>query len=367
MEIALETYKSGEYEPGNQYKAFLPSLINKPWIISDSEINSLLEAAALNLGALNAMSKIVPDTRMFMKMLVTKEAVRSSRIEGTQTSFDEALLPEAEIASDRWQDWQEVNNYTKALQKAALDIDKKPISTRLFKATHSILMSGVRGQHKMPGEYRKSQNWIGGRSINEAVFVPPLPFRVENLMGDLENFLHNKNIYLPSLLRIAIAHYQFETIHPFLDGNGRIGRLIIPLYLVDQGLLTHPILYLSAFFENDRELYYKSLTRVRTHNDLKGWIKYFLIGVRETSIDAMNTLEAILNLKRELEYRIKTEFGRRKGTGLMLLSSLFTHQWIDIDSAAKACGTSYATANKLVALMCNYGILREVTGHSRNR
>jgi Fic family protein len=225
----------------------------------------------------------------------------------------------------------------------------------------------VRGEHKLPGEYRTSQNWIGGLSLADAAFIPPHHELVPELMSDLENFLHNEEIHLPSLIKIAIAHYQFETIHPFLDGNGRIGRLLITLYLVDLKIIEKPLLYLSTFFERDKGLYYDNLTRVRTHNDMLHWLKYFLVGVEQTATQAVNTLQEVLLLKQQAELQIQKGFGRRANTGLQLLNTLLQNPLITVDDAAKATRLSYKAANDLVEQMVKGGILKETTGQGRNR
>ena len=238
--IELEKYTAGHFEKGaGGYNYFVPAEINKQWNWKNPEINALLERAAIKLGELNSYAKLVPNIDLFIQLHVTKEAVVSSRIEGTKTNMDEALLSEEEVAPERKNDWKEVNNYIKALNEAIKELETLPISSRLIKQTHLTLLSSVRGENKSPGDFRRSQNWIGGSSPADAVFVPPHHQYVETLMGDLENFLHNDEIKVPSLIRIAIAHYQFETIHPFLDGNGRIGRLLITLYLVDSGILSN--------------------------------------------------------------------------------------------------------------------------------
>lgn len=249
MTISLESYRAGEYRKSYQYQYFMPSLINNHWQWLSPDINHLLENAAVKLGELNSFARLVPNIDLFIQLHVTKEAVVSSRIEGTQTNIDEALLPEEEIKPERRNDWKEVNNYITALNSAIEELKHLPISSRLLKQPHKILLDSVRGEHKMPGEFRISQNWIGGASLADATFIPPHQEHVEALMSDLEKFLHNDDIKLPDLIRIAIAHYQFETIHPFLDGNGRIGRLLITLFLVSSGKLDQPLLYPSVFFE----------------------------------------------------------------------------------------------------------------------
>jgi Fic family protein len=228
--IDLAHYTSGVLKKHpTGYTYFVPSKINEQWIWDNTQINALLEKAAAKLGELNSFSKLVPNIDLFLQLHITKEAVISSRIEGTKTQIDEALLEEEDISPERRNDWHEVTNYVKALNKAIVDLETLPISARLIRKTHGILLNSVRGEHKQPGEFRKSQNWIGGNSLLDAVFIPPNQELISELMSDLESFLHNQEVQIPALIKIAIAHYQFETIHPFLDGNGRIGRLLIPI------------------------------------------------------------------------------------------------------------------------------------------
>ena len=250
--MKVENFKSGIWQSQYQYKSFEPILVNIEWRWENPLINAMLERANKVLGELNAFSLIVPDIDLFIQMHITKEAQTSSRIEGTQTAFDEAVMPEEHIAAEKRDDWREVRNYVNAMNEAVAELEKLPLSNRLLKQTHATLMSGVRGKSKQPGEFRISQNWIGGSSLADAAFIPPHQNRVPDLMGDLEKFWHNETITVPHLIRIAISHYQFETIHPFLDGNGRIGRLMIPLYLISHGLLEKPSLYMSDFFERNR-------------------------------------------------------------------------------------------------------------------
>ena len=273
--IQLENFKSGEIIKSIDYKYFMPSLVDMEWTWKDSKINKLLEKASFELGQLNSFAKLVPNIDLFIHLHITKEAVVSSKIEGTQTHLDEAFLNKDNINPERKDDWQEVQNYTQALNNAILILEKLPISSRLILQTHKILMQGVRGDKKTPGEYRKSQNWIGGNTLSDAVFIPPHHQHLNELLSDLENYIHNENLDIPLLIKAAIIHYQFETIHPFLDGNGRIGRLLITLFLIEKNVMNKPLLYLSSYFEKDKNLYYDNLTRVRTHNDMLQWIKFF--------------------------------------------------------------------------------------------
>ena len=243
--IQLEAFQAGNREKSpTGYTYFVPERINAHWSWNDQQINTLLEKAAIRLGELNSFARLVPNIDLFIQLHVTKEAVVSSRIEGTQTRVDEAFLSEEEVLPERRNDWKEVNNYIKALNYAIEELKNLPISSRLLRQVHRMLLDSVRREFKQPGDFRTSQNWIGGSSPSDAVFVPPHHQYVNELMGDLENFLHNDDLNVPALVRIAIAHYQFETIHPFLDRNGRIGRLLITLFLVDQQILAKPLLYL---------------------------------------------------------------------------------------------------------------------------
>lgn len=366
--IILEKYISGRKEKDpTGYSYFMPSFINEQWKWENQSINSLLEKAAIKLGELNSYSKLVPNIDLFIQLHVTKEAVISSRIEGTKTQIEEALMDESEVSPEGKNDWQEVNNYIKALNQAILELETLPISSRLIKKTHQILLDSVRGDHKQPGEFRRSQNWIGGNTLIDAVFIPPNQKNVEELMADLEKFLHNDDIQVPALIKIGIAHYQFETIHPFLDGNGRIGRLLIPLFLVEQKILNKPLLYLSAFFEKNKGLYYDNLTFVRTKNDMVQWLKYFLVGVAETAENATKTLSEIIELKAELETHIAKTFGKRSTNGSLVLQFLFKKPVVHVNEVKEITKSSFKSANDLVSDLVNAGILKEMTGQNRNR
>lgn len=266
--MKIEQFKSGTWESGYKYKFFVPASINHPFSWEDDVINSLLEKASLKLGELNSFSRFVPDIDTFIIMHIYKEAVVSSRIEGTHTNIEEALESEEPKSPEKRDDWLEVNNYVKAMNKSLEELKTLPLSCRLIRDAHRILLASGRGERKTPGEFRTSQNWIGGASIIDAVFVPPAAEKLGDLMSDFEKFLNNEEINVPHLIKIAIAHYQFETIHPFLDGNGRVGRLLITLYLVASGILERPLLYLSTFFEKNRSLYYEKLTMTREKNNL---------------------------------------------------------------------------------------------------
>jgi Fic family protein len=304
---------------------------------------------------------------MFIKMHITKEAVISSRIEGTQTNMEEALIDKPGIDPERRDDWQEVNNYVRAMNTAIEELNTLPLSNRLIKNTHKTLLSSGRGEYKTPGEFRRSQNWIGGASLADATFIPPTHTELPELLSDLELFLHNTEIQIPHLIKIALAHYQFETIHPFLDGNGRIGRLLITLYLVSQGILDAPLLYLSDFFEKNKTLYYDNLTFVRTKNDLGQWIKFFLVGVIQTAEKGVDTLDKIVSLKKSIEEESILLMGRRTKQGMVLFHQLFSQPVLTSKEVESMTGLSRKAANDLIKVFIEKNILKETTGYQRNR
>ena len=365
--ILIESFEAGHYSRGAGYRYFVPAKVNRQWNWKDARLNTLLERASFQLGQLNSYAHLAPNIGLFIHLHVTKEAVVSSRIEGTRTRMDEALLSEEYISPERKDDWQEVKNYTQALNEAVEQLKTLPLSSRLIRAAHKALLQGVRGAHKMPGEFRRSQNWIGGASIDDAVFVPPAHTHIDELMGDLENFMHNDQIAVPALIRIGIAHYQFETIHPFLDGNGRIGRLLITLFLVSEKILDQPLLYLSAFFEQDKGMYYDNLSRAREKNDLLHWCKYFLVGVEETARKANSTLAEVLRLKQNLESLIHRDWGRRTQSAITLLNALFKEPFVKVKDVESICSLSPKAAGSLAQSFVDGAILKEFTGQSRNR
>lgn len=363
----IADFVSGSYQKGYQYQYFLPNHINHAFYWTDETINELLERASLKLGELNSFSRFVPNIDMFIMMHIVKEAVDSSRIEGTQTNIDEALIAEKDIAPEKRDDQQEVKNYIAAMNNAIEELKTLPLSNRLIKNTHKILLSSVRGEHKSPGEFRQSQNWIGGASLADAIFIPPAHHELPELLSDLELFLHNDDIKIPHLIRIAIAHYQFETIHPFLDGNGRVGRLLITLYFVSSGILAKPLLYLSDFFEKNKSLYYDNLTLIRSQNDLGQWLRFFLTGVIQTAENSVLTLEKIVDLKASIEKDKLLGLGKRTKTGLDFFDRLFTKPIVTIKDVQDMTGLSAKAANDLVQAFVDQGILVETTGYQRNR
>lgn len=364
--MQVEQFRSGQWLQQYQYKSFSPTPINCEWQWLDPQLNTLLERASRALAELNALSLMVPDVDLFIRMHIAKEANTSSRIEGTQTQMDEALMRREQVAPEKRDDWQEVQNYIEAINTAVEDLKQLPLSIRVLKQTHAVLMQGVRGDHKMPGDFRTSQNWIGGSNLNNAVFVPPHPSEVPDLMGDLENFWHNEQVQVPDLIRIALSHYQFETIHPFLDGNGRIGRLLITLYLVDKGLLHKPALYLSDFFERNRGAYYDALTVVRSSNDLLHWLRFFLTAVVETATSSKNTFMAIMTLRHEVEHQILT-LGKRAENAKKLLLHLYQQPTVSIGDVSAILAVTHPSAAALVKQLEDLDILVETTGYGRNR
>lgn len=364
--VNFKEYKSGNFKQQFKYKSFMPTTVNHEWEVSDSNLNLLLSKADKKIGELNAFSELIPDVSFFIKMHVNKEATSSSKIEGTQTNIEEALQKIEYIDPEKRDDWEEVQNYIKAMNNAIANLENLPISSRLLQDTHKILLQGVRGRHKQPGEFRHSQNWIGGASINDAVFIPPHHDDVPALMTDLEYFLNGEIYPVPDLIKIAIAHYQFETIHPFSDGNGRIGRLLITLYLVNKGVLGKPTLYLSDFFEKNKSLYYDNLTRVRTHNDLTQWVKFFLEGVRQTSESSIQTFKSIIALRQECESSILV-LGKKTKLAKEFLHYLYSKPILDSQDVVDKFLIQLPAALRLIDDFVRLEILKEITGNKRNR
>jgi Fic family protein len=364
--MKFEEFKSGAYRQQYQYKSFLPEKINLEWTWEDPRINVLLGTASRLLGELNAYTHIIPDVDLYLKMHILKEANTSSKIEGTKTSIDEDILDRESIAPEKRDDWEEVQNYVKAMNSAITELEKLPLSLRLIRNTHATLLSGVRGEHKTPGEFRTSQNWIGAATIQGAAFVPPHQDDIQDLLSDFEAFLHNEEVNVPHLIRCALCHYQFETIHPFLDGNGRIGRLLITLYLVSNKLLHKPSLYLSAYFERNRGAYYDALTRVRESNDLGQWVRFFLEGVIETTEEGKRTFDAVLALVKEHD-AIIVRLGKRASKARQLINRLYASPVISVNEVSELLKIKYYSANQLVNELVKNNILNEVTGYSRNR
>lgn len=362
----MRTFQSGHYVQQDHYRSFQPNPINRAWVLDNMALVQLLGQADRELGRLDMYSDYIPNIDLFIRMHVLKEATQSSKIEGTQTNMEDALLEREDVALDKRDDWEEVQNYVAAMNQAVARLKKLPFSARLMRETHKTLLQGVRGKHKQPGAFRHSQNWIGGATINDAVFVPPVHTTIAELMGDIELFAHNDTQYFPELLKIALVHYQFETIHPFLDGNGRVGRLLITLYLVNKGILKQPVLYLSDFFERNRAHYYDNLMRVREKNDLLQWFKFFLVGVIETAKSSIATFDNILKLQKQVDGQIQT-LGSRTANAQKVLRYLYQHPMIDAAKTGKVAEISPASAYKLVADLEQFGILKEITGGKRGK
>lgn len=362
----MENFKAGQYISQGTISCFLPCEVNREWKFHDMELINLLSQADRQLGRLDMYSEHTPNIDLFISMHVVKEATLSSKIEGTKTNIEEALQEMDELGEEFRDDWQEVQNYIQALNQSVQELEKLPLSSRLIRQTHKTLLQGVRGRHKIPGEFRSSQNWIGGATLGDAVFIPPNHSDIPRLMGDLENFIHNESLNIPHLLKIAIVHYQFETIHPFLDGNGRVGRLLITLYLVEQGILKKPILYLSDFFEKNRTLYYENLMKVRHSNDIKQWLRFFLVGVIETSKDSIRTFDKIMKLQRDVDERVNV-LGSRAANAKILIAHLYKHPKTSVPEVREILGISMPSAYRLVEELESIGLLKETTGAKRNK
>ena len=361
----MNTFQSGKHVNQGYYKAFIPSEINREWNLDNMEVIKLLSQADRQLGRLDMYSKYV-NIDLYVSMHIAKEATQSSKIEGTQTNMEEAFMERDDLSVEKRNDWEEVQNYIDAMNLAVTELDKLPFSSRLIKNAHKILLQGVRGESKLPGEYRTSQNWIGGASIDDATFVPPPHTAIADLMSDLEKFANDEGNSIPDLLKIALIHYQFETIHPFLDGNGRTGRLLITLYLVNSGILKKPILYLSDYFERNRMYYYDNLMRVRTHNDLAQWFKFFLVGIIETAKKGIQTFDGIMQLQTTIDERLKT-LGTRANDARKVISSLYSNPVTDASKVTEIIEKSNVSGYKLIALLEEQGILKEVTGSQRGK
>ncbi len=363
----LEEYRSGKYIDLRDYKAFLPSKINYNWGWNDTKLDSLLAEANRQIGELNAYSLLIPNVDLFIKMHVKIEANKSSKIEGTRTTIQEDLLDISDINPEKRDDWEEVQNYIKAINYGVEKIKNGfPVCTRLIREIHKILMHGVRGEHKTPGEFRKSQNWIGGSMPSTAKYVPPPHTEVIDCLTDFEKFINNQDIDTPDLIKIAILHYQFESIHPFLDGNGRIGRLLIPLYIQSKGMLDKSCLYISDYIEKNKEDYYNSLTEVRTQNDMIGWIKFFLISVIETSKSAKDKFRKVVDFTKQMDKEI-IELPVKSENAKKVIDLLYNEPRVTRNRIAEVTGIKLTTINGIVNAFLDKNIIKEMTGYSRNQ
>lgn len=366
--IDIKDFKAGLFKLQLGFKSFSPELINKQWIISDPEINSLLSEANFKLGELNSTLKFFQKVDLFAKMLVIKEAVSSCRIDGAQIKFDEIFIKENDVKEDQKRAWREVNNYIWSINKALENFPKVSISNPLIKEIHKNLIVDLDGKISGIGEFRKDQNWIGGDTIDNAKFIPPTFSEINELMRDLENFINNDEITVPILIKIAIIHYQFETIHPFLDGNGRIGRMLINLFLVANGFLLKPILNISEYFENTKVLYFENLANVQIKNDLSKWIKYFLRGIITSAEKGVTIFQKIQSLQNDvMESRIPTLGGKKLSLAKSVLTYLYKNPTIYSNYLVEAIEITKPTANAIIKDFVKRQILVEVTGQKRNR
>lgn len=352
------------------YRAFVPApLPPDPPIHLGGELQPLLSRADLALGRLDGAVLTLPNPDLFVFMYVRKEAVLSSQIEGTQSSLQNLLAAEAKLFDPNTpRDVAEVLNYVRAMNHGLAQLPELPVSAKLIREIHAVLMEGVRGGRLTPGELRTSQNWIGpaGCTLREATFVPPPPHEVPQALSDLERFLHSGST-LPTLIQVGLAHAQFETIHPFLDGNGRIGRLLITFLLTERGVLSRPVLYLSHYFKRRREEYYQQLQAVRDAGDWEGWLAFFLRGVVEVSREAAATAHAVLEMRETYRRAIGEQLGRAAGNGHRVMDKLFDHPIVTVATVRGWLGITPAGANNLVRRLMGVGLLREITGYKRNR
>ena len=362
--MKIEDFVAGKFVKCYQYDCFVPEFINHDWTWDSKSLTMQLERSVKALAALDACAQFVPDIDLFIRMHIVREASASSRIEGTQTEIEEAVLPESAIQEERRDDWREVNNYVEAMNSAIETLKDLPLSIRLLRGAHKRLLSGVRGEARRPGEVRTSQNWIGGNSIMTARYIPPSAEFVPDLLSDLEKFWHNDDIQVPNLIRCAISHYQFESIHPFLDGNGRVGRLLIPFYLISKGELTCPSLYVSAHLERHREAYYDALTAVRSKNDLMGWVSFFLEAVRQTAQTGCNKFKSIFALRDEMAaYSLKLP---NTALAQQLFRYLYSMPRVTVNQASEALSCGYQAASRLIKQLVADSILVQASDARRN-
>ena len=367
----IMTHRAGRFvSQTGGYKAFIPApLPPDPPIALEGVLRERLSEADHALGRLDGAVLTLPNPELFVFMYVRKEAVLSSQIEGTQSSLQNLLAVEAQLFDpDTPADVHEVLNYVRAMNYGLERLATLPLSIRLIREIHAELLRGVRGSRLTPGELRTTQNWIGpaGCTLTEAAFVPPPPYEIPNALSDLERFIHSKS-GLPTLVQVGLVHTQFETIHPFLDGNGRIGRLLITFLLVEKKLLSRPVLYLSHYFKRYRTEYYERLQRVREFGDWEGWLEFFLTGVAEVSREATGTAASILRMREAYRAKIADGLGRAAGNGHRIMEKLFEHPIITVANVRDWLELTQAGANQLVTRLVNVGVLREITGYKRNR
>ena len=363
--MKLETDRAGILKRmQSNYECFVPHDLKYLKFNIDEEFQNLINRAYLLLGRLDGMATTLPDINLFVSMYVQKEAVISSQIEGTQASLIDVLQKDRK--NEKIKDTEEIVNYIKATNYAFKRLEELPLCMRLIKETHSILLSGVRGNEKLPGEFRKSQNWIGytGCTLNTASFVPPSPDEMEHSLSDLEKYIHEDSS-ISNLIKIALINYQFETIHPFLDGNGRMGRLLIILYLREQGLIEYPVLYLSYFFKKNRSRYYELLNNVRIKGEFEEWIKFFIGGICEIADDAISSIQKIIELKRIDIEKIRSIPKGNISNFLLVYDYLLKHPFLETGDIRLLSGLSKPTVNKLLETLIELEILELVDEKKR--
>lgn len=369
--MAVTEHRAGRYvRQAGGFRAFVPAdLPPEPPVHMDAELWALLSSADRSLGRLDGSTETLPNPNLFVRTYVAREAVLSSKIEGTQASLDDVLEFQAKVRdAGPAGDVGEVVNYVAAMNYGLERLEALPISLRLIREIHERLMRGVRGGSSHPGAFRASQNWIGpqGSILSDASFVPPPPHEMTAALGALERFIHDP-APLPALVKVGLVHAQFETIHPFLDGNGRVGRLLITFMLCERGILKKPLLYLSHYFKRTRTEYYDRLQSVRDDGAWEAWLKYFLRGVAEVSEEATALARRIVNLREAHRALVGREFGRGAGRALELLETLYASPYVSVNSAKSALGVSFAAANAIIGKLEDIGILAEYTGNRRNR
>lgn len=354
-------YKSGEYNIVDNVRCLVPSKINVEWEWTDTTINLLLSKASYHLGVLNTMTKFLPDSMLFYSSAIYREAVKSNEIEGTMTELEDVMGSVDDFDDPKN---EAVMNYVHAAHLAFKDIDKKNgLNEKLLLETHAKIIGKKKGQKS---KYKGFQNWIGGASKYDARFIPAPVKEVKNLMSDLFDFLNNESTNVPDLIKIAIAHYQFETIHPFDDGNGRVGRLLIPMYLLNKKILDYP-LYVSTFLADTRSLYYNNLDLVRTNNDLKHWVKFFLVAIKESAKNTINIIEKVHDLMKECMREVEELYGGKANNAHDLVRLIFARPRLKSKMVVEELDVTAATANSLLQNFVSAGILTERTGNKRNR
>lgn len=365
--MKLENNRAGQLKRmKSDYECFVPNNLRNIKLNLDSELKTLIDKAYLLLGRLDGMAITLPDMDLFVSMYVQKEAVISSQIEGTQASLIDVLQKNRDYK--RIKDTEEIVNYIKATNYAFKRLNELPLCMRLIRETHAVLLSDVRGEEKMPGEFRKSQNWIvhAGSTLKDASFIPPAPDEMNICLSDLEKYMHEDSD-VSDLIKIALIHYQFETIHPFLDGNGRMGRLLIILYLREQGLIEYPVLYLSYFFKKNRNRYYELLNNIRIKGEFEEWIKFFIDGICEISEDAITSIQKIIELKKKDMEKIRNFPNGNISNLLLVYEYLLKHPFIETEDIKNLIDVTKPTINKLLENLIDMEILELVEDKKRYR